>query len=384
MKIIHVFTVFGTPYSFFDGQFKYLVDNGYEILLISSYDSNALDFAKRNNIKYKDIEIPRKISITKILYAIIQLINIILKEKPVAVFGHTPVATIVAMTASYICRVKNRIYYRHGLIYTTMKGIKRIIFKYEEKFVSLLSTAVINVSKSLSNLAITEKLNKETKQYVIGNGTCGGIDAINLFNPSILDKNIQKKITNKLQIFDNDVIFGFCGRICYDKGISELLQGFRLFTEKHNNINSKLLLIGNLDTRDVISNNDLIEIKNNKNIILCGYIDKHDIPYYYNLLDVFIFPSHREGFGMSVIEASAMGKPILVSKSHGCIDSIVDNVTGKYIDLNPMSICKGMEKMLDEKYRETIGNNGRKFVLKYYDHSIMYPQILELYHKIIK
>ena len=384
MKIIHVFTVFGTPYSFFDGQFKYLVDNGYEILLISSYDSNALDFAKRNNIKYKDIEIPRKISITKILYAIIQLINIILKEKPVAVFGHTPVATIVAMTASYICRVKNRIYYRHGLIYTTMKGIKRIIFKYEEKFVSLLSTAVINVSKSLSNLAITEKLNKETKQYVIGNGTCGGIDAINLFNPSILDKNIQKKIKNELQILDNNVIFGFCGRICYDKGISELLQGYRLFTEKHNNINSKLLLIGNLDARDVISNNDLNEIKNNKNIILCGYIDKRDIAYYYNLLDVFIFPSHREGFGMSVIEASAMCKPILVSKSHGCIDSIIDDVTGEYIDLNPMSICNGMEKMLDEKYRETIGNNGRKFVLKYYDHSVMYPQILELYHKIIK
>ena len=384
MKIIHVFTIFSTPYSFFDGQFKYLVDNGYEILLVTSYDSNVLDFAKRNNIKYINIEIPRKISIIKIIIAIIQLSKIILKEKPIAVFGHTPVASLVAMTASYICHVKNRIYYRHGLIYTTMNGIKYIIFKYEEKFVSLLSTSIVNVSKSLSKLAIMQKLNKETKQYVIGNGTCGGIDAINFFNPSILDKNKQKKIKEKLQIINSDIVWGYCGRICYDKGISELLKGFRLFNEKNNNINSKLLLIGNLDTRDVISNNDLNEIKNNKNIILCGYIDKSDIQYYYNLLDVFLFPSHREGFGMSVIEASAMGKPILVSKSHGCIDSIIDNVTGEYIDLNPMSICNGMEKMLDEKYRATLGNNGRKFVLKYYDHSIMYPQILELYNKIIK
>jgi fluoride ion exporter CrcB/FEX len=99
------------------------------------------------------------------------------------VVGHTPKGALVSMVAAALSFTPKRIYYRHGLIYTTCKGLKRFILKTEERFVSLLATKIVNVSPSLAALATKEQLNNKQKQLLIGAGTCGGIDAINTFNP---------------------------------------------------------------------------------------------------------------------------------------------------------------------------------------------------------
>lgn len=118
--------------------------------------------------------------------------------------------------------------------------------------------------------------------------------------------------------------------------------------------------------------------------MISGYIDKSDIPYYYSLLDVFVFPSHREGFGMCVVEASAMEKPILDSRAHGCVDAIVEHETGEYINLSADGICKGMEQMLDEELRGKLGKSGRKRVLEWYDFQVMWPLVSDLYKKTLR
>ena len=64
MKLIHVFSVFGTARSFFDGQFGYLVDKGYEIIVVggSANDRDISRFAEKNKIRYEIVDIPRSIS----------------------------------------------------------------------------------------------------------------------------------------------------------------------------------------------------------------------------------------------------------------------------------------------------------------------------------
>ena len=120
MKQIHVFTIFATPKSFYDGQFRYLADHGHEIILVSSDGEGTRDFAERNHIRFIPVEMPRALSPVAILKAIKSLCAIIKQEKPDAVFGHTPVGALCAMIAAKWCGVKNRVYYRHGVIYTTM------------------------------------------------------------------------------------------------------------------------------------------------------------------------------------------------------------------------------------------------------------------------
>lgn len=384
MKLIHVFSIFGTAESFFDGQFKYLTDKGYEIVVVSSDAPNTDAFCKRNGVRFVPLNIPRSVSPMAIVKAVKSICSLIRKEKADAVFGHTPVGALCAMIAARLCGVKNRVYYRHGLIYTTMKGLKHTIFKAEEKFVASFATSVINVSHSLSKLAVADGLNEAEKQYIIGHGTCGGIDAQNIFNPSLLDADKLLIIKKKLGLNDADIVFGFCGRICNDKGIPELVDAFELFQKLHSNIKAKLLFIGRFDTRDGISEEKKQQIESNSDIVISGHIDKVEIPYYYSMLDVFVFPSHREGFGMCVVEASAMEKPILDSRAHGCVDAIVEHETGEYIDLSADGICKGMELMLDAELRGKLGKSGRKRVLEWYDFKVMWPLVGDLYKKILR
>lgn len=384
MKLIHVFSIFGTAESFFDGQFKYLTEQGYEIVVVSSDAPNTDAFCRRNGVRFVPLNIPRSVSPMAIAKAVKSLCSLIHKEKADAVFGHTPVGALCAMLAARWCGVKNRVYYRHGLIYTTMQGFKRTIFKTEEKFVALLATSVINVSHSLSKLAVEDGLNKAGKQYVIGHGTCGGIDARNIFNPALVEVNKLAALKEKFGIANADIVFGFCGRICNDKGIPELIDAFEMFQKRHSDIDVKLLFIGGFDTRDGISEDKRQQIKTNKDILMSGYIDKSEIPYYYSMLDVFVFPSHREGFGMCVVEASAMEKPVLDSRAHGCIDAIVEHETGEYIDFLAEGICMGMEMMLDADLRKLLGKNGRRRVLEWYDFTVMWPFVGNLYKRILK
>lgn len=384
MKILHIFTISRTPIAFFDDQFRYLKEHGYEVVLACKREDGIEEFAERNGVKYIPVEIPRSMSPVAILKSIGAIKRIIKDEKPEAVFGHTPVGALCAMIAAKWCGVKNRVYYRHGVIYTTMKGAKYLLFKWEEKFVASLATAVVNVSHSLSRLASRDHLNTDKKQHVIGHGTCGGIDAVNIFNPTLLNKADLDAAKKKLGLNDVDIVFGFCGRICNDKGVPELIDAFELFRSKHKGLKAKLLLIGAMDIRDGVSGHYADKINEDKDIVLSGHVEGGDIPYYYAMLDVFVFPSHREGFGMCAIEASAMEKPLLVSKVHGCEDTIVEHLTGEYIGLDAESICKGMESMLDADKRRFLGENGRVKVLEWYDFRVMWPLVKELYERILK
>lgn len=382
MKSLHVFTVISTPISFFDEQFKFLSTHGQQICVVSSSEEDST-FSERNSITYRQIDIKRKISPFSDVKVIVSLVRLIRQEKFDIVVGHTPKGAMVAMIAAKLAGVKTRIYYRHGLIYTTATGLKRTIFKTVERLTALLATNIVNVSPSLCQLAVKDKLNSDAKQTVIGCGTCGGIDTIDTFNPAKVSVDTVSALRHTLGIPDGAFVVGFCGRLCHDKGIIELIDGFELFKQAHPEIDARLLLVGPYDARDILPQSIKDEIESNPSIIAPGAVSHHYLPNYYSLMDVFVFPSYREGFGMTVIEASAMRLPILVSRSHGCVDSIREDVTGRYIDLTPQSIASSLTEMLTPELRQRLGGAGRDFVTKNFERTAMWPKILDFYKEIL-
>ena len=378
MKVLHVFTLLTTPESFFYGQFGYLAEHGHEIHLVTD-DEEDIEFSRRNHIIYNRIPIIRAISPMGDIGTIKKLMQLIRREKYDAVFGHTPKGAMVAMIAAKLAGVKTRVYYRHGLIYTTAKGLKRSILKTVERLTAACATHIVNVSPSLSKLAVKDHLNSDRKQTVIGLGTCGGIDTIDIFNPTKVSQEKVSALRHALGVPDNAYVVGFCGRLCRDKGIIELIEGFRIFQQAHPDIVSCLLLVGPYDARDILPPQVKDEIEENHSIVAPGSVSHHFLPDYYSLMDVFVFPSYREGFGMTVLEASAMRIPVLVSRSHGCVDSIRENITGCYIDLTSQSIASGLTDMLDQQLRQRLGNSGRDFVTQNFERTRMWPKILDLY-----
>ncbi|MDE7119663.1 MAG: glycosyltransferase family 1 protein, partial [Muribaculaceae bacterium] len=76
--------------------------------------------------------------------------------------------------------------------------------------------------------------------------------------------------------------------------------------------------------------------------------------------------------------------PVLVSRSHGCVDSIREHISGEYIDLSASGICRGIETMLDAGLRKRLGAGGRRFATENFDYKVMWPQILKLYNSILR
>jgi glycosyltransferase involved in cell wall biosynthesis len=97
-------------------------------------------------------------------------------------------------------------------------------------------------------------------------------------------------------------------------------------------------------------------------------------------MNVYVLPSYREGFGMSVLEASSMCKPVLTTKVTGCIDSIVEGQTGFFIENDSKSIYQKMIALIEMDDLSHLGENGREFVVNNFDNKVLWPLIVnEIY-----
>jgi len=376
MKVLHVVNIYFVLPFYLGDQIQYLNEKGHEIHIICSPSELIKDFAKKQNCNYAEVPVLKSIDIRQDLISLFRIIKYIKKHKIEMVVGHTPKGALLAMLAACFLRVHRRVYFRHALIYETMQGLKRKLFISIEKFTSACSTKIVAVSPSIFDRSIEDKLNKKSKMVVIGKGTCGGIDTRMKFNPQNIDQKKKEELRSRLGLTDKDLVIGYTGRLVKDKGIVELIDAFQLLNNKNNR---KLLLVGDFEERDSLSELDKLHIKNNPNIILTGFIFQ-DIEYYYSLMDIFILPSYREGFGMSVLEASAMEIPVFVTNVTGLKDAIVENKTGLFINRNPEEMKDAIEKALNNIKTKELGINGRKWVSQHFDHQILWPLIeKELY-----
>jgi glycosyltransferase involved in cell wall biosynthesis len=276
------------------------------------------------------------------------------------------------MLSSWIMKVPTRIYFRHGIVYETMKGRKRKMMIFFDKLTSFCSTKIVAVSQSVLKQSIEDKLAPETKHIILGKGTCGGIDALNKFNKNLINHSDVSKLGKKLGLKSSDLVIGYCGRLVKDKGIIELVEAFLKLKEYYSNI--KLLLVGDFEERDALPQKIIDLINNNQDIVNTGFIfDK--VEYYYNLMNIYVLASYREGFPISILEASAMELPVLTTRVTGCIDSILDGQTGYFIDNTSESIVHGINRILKNDNSSQLGKNGRKFILENFDQQILWPII---------
>lgn len=373
MRILHVINIYFSL-SYLGNQFKYFAEKGYKQYLICSPSENLENYSKEQRIEFLELKINRRISIFQDIYAVIRTCRYIRKNKINIVVGHTPKGALIAMISGFLMRVPKRVYYRHGRVFETMTGIKKKIMIFIENLTSFCATNIVVVSNYLYQKSIEDKLNSIEKQIVLGKGTCGGIDTVNKFNPSLININEIQKLRKKYCIDFKDFVIGFCGRLVKDKGIIELVESFNILQKKYPARKIKLLLVGDYDQRDGLPQSTINEIKNNPEIICTGFIF-NKIEYYYSLMNLFILPSYREGFGMALIEASSMGIPVLGTDQTGCKDALINNKTGYYINNSVVGIIEGVEKIFNHPKPTILGENGRQFVVANFENLKLWPEI---------
>lgn len=376
-NILHVVNIsFVIPY-FLGEQLNWFVNKGYNEYIVCSGSDELIKFSKRYHYRYKAVDILRKISILKDVKAVLATAWYIKVIKADVVTGHTPKGGLIAMMAAYFTRVPVRIYFRHGLVYETSYGIKRSLLINIDRLASKFATKVICVSPSVAKRSLEDKLNSVSKQMVLLNGTCNGIDVERFNRDNINDEEINK-LRSEYGICDGDFIIGFTGRLVRDKGIIELVRAYQKLHENYDNV--RLLLVGMFETRDALPEDVVKIIKDDNSIIKAGYIDYSEIEKYYALMNVYVLASYREGFPTSVLEASSMKIPVITTRATGCVDSILNEETGLFIGHDENELYSALLRLYhDENERKRLGDNGRDFVETNFNQSIIWNEIEKLY-----
>lgn len=376
MNILHVVNIyFVLPY-FIGDQFKYFKMKGHKMYVACSPNEYLADYAKNKGFEYIETPVSRKMSLKQDFVSILNICKFIKKKKIDIVVGHTPKGGLLAMIAGWLCGVPKRIYFRHGIVYETSYGLKRLILITVDRIASSCATKVLCVSPSVLRKSLEDKLAPAKKQIILGKGTCNGVDTVNHFNPNILDVVKVNELRDRYDITDSDFVIGYTGRLVRDKGIIDLLNAFGKLKNANN---CKLLLVGLFEERDALPEDVKNHILNDKRIIYTGFVNG-GMEYYYSLMAIYVLASYREGFPTGVLEAQAMEKPVITTRVTGCCDSIVDGVTGLFVSHNPDDI---VEKIDAIRLNHVInGRRGREWVVKNFDSNLVWGNIEKFYQNV--
>jgi glycosyltransferase involved in cell wall biosynthesis len=235
----------------------------------------------------------------------------------------TPMASLISSISGFVLRVPVRIYAQWGLRYVSLSGKEKLIIKLAEKTTCFLSTVVQPDSYGNLNFSISEGLYKEEKGFVVGNGSAIGIDP-DYFDISRIDY-YRSLAYSRLQINKDAFVFAYVGSVRKDKGCNELIKGFKSAFPDHK-ANNILLIIGDHDFAAELDVEVLDALKDDHRIICIG--PTKDIRPFLAITNCFLFPSYREGFGMSIIEAASLGVPAIASNIPGPNEAIKDYYTG--------------------------------------------------------
>ena len=383
-RILEIMPLASSAMVFIGDQFSYMREKGgYDMYLISTPGTGLDEFVEREGVTYYPLEIPRSIKPLQDLKNIWKIFRYMRKHKIDMVIGHQSKGVLYGMIASKLAGVERRVVLAHGVLEDTMTGLKQKIFATENKLMTMCATHVLCVSPSVMKRRVALGIDPPEKQYLLGKGSCNGVDALTKFNPRNVPDSVREEICEKYGLSKDDFIIGFCGRLVRDKGIVELAEAIKLLTERHQDKQLKLFVIGYPEKRDALPDETLDFLKSSDHVVFTGKVDYSEIQNYYSVMDAFILPSYREGFPTVALEASAMELPMIVSRSTGCIDSIIENETGVYCDIRPESIADAIEGFFDKEKAHRYGEAGRRFVLEHFEHTIVKENMLAFVNKVI-
>ena len=162
-------------------------------------------------------------------------------------------------------------------------------------------------------------------------------------------KRIDTEAKRKLDLKNDDIIITFIGRLVYAKGAQDLIAIFPKIKEK--NPDTKVIIIGDGPYKNELQK--MIDKAHKNDILFLGTKTPWEIVGILSNTDIFVNLSYSEGFGITILEAGAVGVPVIATKVGAVPELIKDHETG--IIINP-----GDRKQLYNAIKELIDNPDLK------------------------
>lgn len=380
-KICFAVTLAGTYKAFLLDLSHYLInEHNYDVTVICDTDESMYELTNEH-LHYIPVKMKRGMSLDG-LAAIFRLYKIFKREKFDIVQYSTRNAGTYASIAAWMAGIKCRLYCQWGMMYIALKGFKRFLLWLDEKIITKVSTVIESESFSMYETAIEHGIYMRDKASVIWNGSACGVNIALYEMPKKADW--REEIRQKYGIEKDACVFGWCGRITRDKGHNELFAAFREINKT--NKSARLMMVGDNDNAETIDH-ELFEWAHNcPEVIFTGRIPREEVSMYYSAMDVFCSLSYREGFGLVVIEAAAMGVPGIVSDALGQRDTIEDQETGLLVRTkNVDDVVKAMKTCIDQPEKVVeMGAKARKCVEEKYDRQELFRRLAEHRNQLIQ
>jgi len=158
-------------------------------------------------------------------------------------------------------------------------------------------------------------------------------------------------------------------RLDLHKGHDRILEALAILKEQ--NLTPRYIIVGEGEQemwlRRIVQNLGL-----ERQVIFAGFIPDSQLPDIYAISDIFVMASREipgrldlvEGFGISFLEASASGLPVIAGRSGGVPDAVRDGETGLLVNPNePQDIARALHLLLtDNDLARKLGNEGQKWI----------------------
>lgn len=322
---------------------------------------------------YKNIQIERKPNIIADIKALWKLYKYLKQERFFVVQSQASKPSLLMAIAAFFACIPHRVRIFTGQIWCNMTGLRRCVYKCIDKLTVLLNTDLLSDGYPQMSYLIEQNIVKSNKIKVLGNGSICGVD-ISRFNP---DEKIRNEVRDKLEYSAENIVYVFLGRLKKEKGIRELLSAFNNLVV--DSPDARLLLLGTDEENCIEWLGMYPNISDGKRVCFYGYT-----PHPNKMLqagDVYVLPSYREGFGLSVLEASCMKLPVICSDIYGMADTFVEGVTGLKCKVrDDESLLECMRKLyFDDILRLSLGEAGRDRVKRDFSKQLVTDAWVEYY-----
>lgn len=379
MKIAHISTIDMALSLLLLNQLKSLQHTGYEVVGISA-PGPYLPSLEAAGIRHIPIPMKRQFTPLADLLVLKQLCQVMRREQFTIIHTHTPKAGLLGQLAARIVGVPIIVNTLHGFYFHDhMPTFWRNFYIATEKIAARCSHSILSQNSEDIQTAIREKISPPEKIQYLGNG----ID-VQRFDQASLDEGLLEATRHELGLSRENQVVGFVGRLVREKGILELFTAAQEIL-RHKPA-TKFLIVGPIDDgkADALTPAVAREYGIENACIFTGL--RNDMPELYALMDVFVLPSHREGFPRSPMEASALGVPCVVTDIRGCREAVEHGRNGLLFPLgDSQAMAKAILTVLDDaQLAAQLGTAGRNLALEKFDEQQVFQKVKAEYVRLLE
>ncbi|MDO9528060.1 MAG: glycosyltransferase family 4 protein [Syntrophales bacterium] len=305
------------------------------------------------------------------LKAFFTLIKILRQERPDIVHTHTSKAGIMGRWAAFFSQVPIITHTPHGHVFWGYFGrLKTGIFILLEKISALITDRLVMLTEQEKNDHLHFHIAPEDKFTVVHSG-------INLdkFSKISVEPGVMKR---RLGIPEGNLVVGTTGRLTHVKGHRYLIEAAGKIVSFRPD--TTFVFLGDGELLDEFKNM-AAKFGIEANVKFLGW--RSDVTEVMSTFDIFALPSLNEGMGRVLVEAMALGKPIVASDIGGIPDLVVDGENGYLIPVGDVDALAAMIRRLldDPGKREEMGNAGQRYAVNFSAEEMM-KKIDRLYREL--